>query len=109
MYLEFLEESNIVINEHILRSEDEKYLKEQIAIAKEDITNVNYTLLNDCLKLKARKTSTIPQKRQNIHGKVLIEKFGGEEKMSDFIKMWRQLFIDTMQPKFLPKNWSIDH
>jgi hypothetical protein len=40
---------------------------------------------------------------------MILEKFGGEEKIPEFIRMWRELFLDKMKPKFLPKNWSIDH
>lgn len=28
-----------------------------------------------------------------------------DEKLIDFIKIWRQFFIDTMNPKFLPSGW----
>lgn len=30
------------------------------------------------------------------------------EDLDAFIRWWRQHFIDTMQPKFLPQGWSID-
>ena len=26
-----------------------------------------------------------------------------------FIKMWRQQFVETMEPKHLPDFWSVDH
>ena len=26
-----------------------------------------------------------------------------------FEKMWRQHFLDNMEPKFLPDMWSVDH
>ena len=29
-------------------------------------------------------------------------------KIEEFIKEWRQHFVDTLQPRFLPEGWSID-
>lgn len=26
-----------------------------------------------------------------------------------FERTWRQHFLDTMKPQFLPKGWSVDH
>ena len=26
-----------------------------------------------------------------------------------FIKIWRQQFVETMEPRFLPDFWSVDH
>lgn len=43
------------------------------------------------------------------HGKLVvrfIEKNGG---LHMFEKRWRQHFVKTMKPQFLPKNWSIHH
>lgn len=31
-----------------------------------------------------------------------------EEKLLEFVKMWRQHFVDSMNPKFLPKLWVVD-
>eukprot|EP00978_Attheya_sp_CCMP212_P049219 scaffold633585_cov63-Attheya_sp.AAC.1 len=33
---------------------------------------------------------------------------GNETKMEAFIKDWRQHFLDTAQPRYLPTGWSID-
>lgn len=29
--------------------------------------------------------------------------------LSDFIKLWRQWFLDKMKPQNLPKGWRVDH
>jgi hypothetical protein len=34
---------------------------------------------------------------------------GKLDNIPDFIVMWRKHFIDTMNPQFLPKFWSVDH
>ena len=33
----------------------------------------------------------------------------GESGLDDFIKGWREIFIKAMEPKHLPKSWSINH
>ena len=109
MYNDFIKECKVVLSDRILRSEDHSTLKQVLQEAEENPSEINYNFVERSLKLKSKKTSTTAQKRQNIHGKVLIEKFGGEERLPEFIKIWRQLFLDEMKPKFLPKNWSVDH
>jgi hypothetical protein len=39
------------------------------------------------------------------HGKAVMEKI---QDIEFFIKTWRQHFLDTMNPQFLPKHWTID-
>ena len=43
--------------------------------------------------------------KENCHGKVVVEKL---ENLQEFTEMWRQHFIDTMHPKFMPKHWSVE-
>jgi exonuclease 3'-5' domain-containing protein 2 len=38
--------------------------------------------------------------------KDLIEKVGD---IDTFVKIWRQHFVDTMKPQFLPKGWSVNY
>jgi len=42
------------------------------------------------------------------HGYHLVQKLDTEEKIKEFVKLWRKHFIKTMQPKFMPLGWSID-
>jgi len=42
------------------------------------------------------------------HGYHVVQKLDTEEKIEDFVKLWRNHFIDTMQPKFMPTGWSVD-
>lgn len=43
-----------------------------------------------------------------FHGKMVINKFTTHEHYEEFIKGWRQHFLDTMQPQFMPIGWSIN-
>jgi hypothetical protein len=42
------------------------------------------------------------------HGYHVVQKLDNDEKMGEFVKIWRKHFINTMKPKFMPKGWSID-
>jgi len=42
------------------------------------------------------------------HGYHVVQKLDTEEKIEDFVKLWRNHFIDTMQPLYMPTGWSID-
>ena len=48
----------------------------------------------------------IPDGKRNLHGKLVIEKV---KDLKEFIMEWRQFFLDSFQPKFLPKEWSVKH
>lgn len=43
------------------------------------------------------------------HGHHIMMKLNTEEKMGVFIKLWRNHFIDTMNPQFMPSGWSVDY
>ena len=45
----------------------------------------------------------------NPHGAKIVEIFKNKNDLEDFIKMWRQHFIDNNDTKYLPKGWRIDH
>ena len=42
------------------------------------------------------------------HGYHVVQKLDTEEKMVEFVKLWRTHFIETTNPKFMPTGWSID-
>lgn len=42
------------------------------------------------------------------HGYHVVKKLNSEEKILEFVKLWRVHFIETMKPKYMPKGWSID-
>ncbi len=43
------------------------------------------------------------------HGERVVAKIAEEDKLKDFVKMWREHFLTNMKPKYLPKLWSSDH
>jgi len=43
------------------------------------------------------------------HGLKVVECVIEKEGLVAFERMWRQHFLDTMQPAFLPELWSVDH
>ena len=42
------------------------------------------------------------------HGWHLVKKLDADEKIFDFVKLWRNHFIETMRPQYMPDGWSID-
>lgn len=42
--------------------------------------------------------------REYSHGKLIVNKI---EDFQGFVERWRQHFLDSMQPKFMPKFWSV--
>ena len=47
-------------------------------------------------------------RKQYDHGYHVVQKLDTEEKIEDFVKLWRNHFVDTMQPLFMPNGWSVD-
>ena len=69
----------------------------------------DFSILQNIIKIKFTKSGEFSNKKRNLHGKVLIEKLGGDDSIPEFIKLWRKHFLETMNPKYLPNNWSINH
>jgi len=42
------------------------------------------------------------------HGYHVVKQLDTEEKIEDFVKLWRKHFVDTMNPQFMPNGWSIN-
>ena len=50
--------------------------------------------------------------KKNIHGQLVLEKLNALNNINElknFIREWRQFFLDSFQPKFLPTEWSVNH
>ena len=43
------------------------------------------------------------------HAESVVNFYMQNEGILKLEKLWRQHFLDSMKPKFLPENWSIDH
>lgn len=46
------------------------------------------------------------RKCEKTHGEIVVSRIGS---INEFIKMWRNHFLSTMDCKFLPKNWSVNN
>jgi hypothetical protein len=42
------------------------------------------------------------------HGYHLVQKLDTEDKIEEFVKLWRNHFIKTMNPMYMPNGWSIN-
>jgi len=47
-------------------------------------------------------------RQQYDHGYHVVQLLDTEEKIENFVKVWRRHFIETMQPAFMPLGWSVD-
>ena len=43
------------------------------------------------------------------HGFEVVRRVREEGNLLEFMKMWRNHFVDTMRPEHLPLSWSVDH
>jgi len=46
---------------------------------------------------------------ENSHSKVVVEKYTSNNNLLEFIIMWRQHFLDSMNPDFMPDGWAVDY
>ncbi|XP_072283836.1 exonuclease 3'-5' domain-containing protein 2 [Pyxicephalus adspersus] len=65
----------------------------------------------ETLKEAANLETRIFNETYTPHGLKVVQCFakGGLKSLMELEKRWRQHFLDTMQPKFLPQQWSVDH
>jgi hypothetical protein len=91
-----------------------RFISEKTELPLEFIRNLTYVqMYKFYLLLKdAYLTELYVFKKENRlaydHGFHVIQKLDTEEKIEDFVKLWRNHFIDTMKPLYMPKGWSID-
>ena len=41
-------------------------------------------------------------------GKIVVEKILENDSLEEFVMRWRQHFIDTAKPKFMPEHWNVE-
>ena len=86
--------------------EEFKNFVEKNNIICENEGDINDEFLNTfCYKFNIDNID-IPEGKRNLHGKLVIEKV---KDLKEFIMEWRQFFLDSLKPKFLPKEWSVKH
>lgn len=89
-------------------------ISEHIGISFETICDYNYIQLYKLyLLLKKEHEEELfhfkqEERKQFDHGYHVVQKLDTEEKIMEFVKLWRNHFIDTMHPQFMPIGWSVD-
>lgn len=83
--------------------------------------NLDYNLLIKCNYIQLLKLYRILKKQYEYqlqvfqqkhkkyydHGYHLVKKLNTEDKLRDFVILWRKHFIETMNPQYMPDGWSI--
>jgi hypothetical protein len=97
-----------------IKLEKLKFIAEKTEIPLEVVKNYTYVqlykfyvLLRDAHREELENFKT-NNRLDYDHGYHVVQKLDTEEKISDFVKLWRKHFIDTMQPQYMPNGWSID-
>nr|XP_042903872.1 exonuclease 3'-5' domain-containing protein 2-like [Parasteatoda tepidariorum] len=67
------------------------------------------TIEKDLLKEALNVDVNMPNDAYISHGQKVYEYFCKNSGLMELERIWRQHFLDTMQPKYLPSMWSIDH
>ncbi|CAD8080119.1 unnamed protein product [Paramecium primaurelia] len=51
----------------------------------------------------------LKKKSKNLHGEIVVKKLVIDEKIEEFIMIFRKHFLLSINPQFLLKEWAIDH
>lgn len=70
-----------------------------------DVDEITDELLNKAVDIDYK----IRNKYYKPHGKRVVTHMKKNEGLFSFEKRWRQHFLDTMKPRFMPKSWSVNH
>ena len=119
-----LQESNFKLKEDFeikaIRSSARALMKDKIAQKipterKEKLKNilVNHFKKDDItdedLEIAFNYDPYVENEEYVSHSELVVNHFAANDGILKLEKLWRQHFLDKMKPKFLPKNWSIDH
>lgn len=97
-----------------IKLEKLRFISEKTDIPFETIRNLTYIqmykfyLLLKEKHLKELYTFKKEMRLQYDHGYHVVEQLDTEEKIENFVKLWRNHFIDTMKPDYMPKGWSLN-
>lgn len=87
-----------------------------------DVTGIDYNFLINCNYIQILKLYNLLSekfmseldtfKEKNIklydHGWHLVQKLNTDEKIEEFVKLWREHFINVANPQYMPEGWSVD-
>ena len=91
-----------------------KFVSEQTEIPFDVMCNYNYIQVyklyllikqHQRIEIKKFKNET---KKNYEHGYLVVKQLDTEEKIEEFVKLWRNHFLNTTKPKFMPYGWSVD-
>lgn len=91
-----------------------KFISEELDLPYERVASYNYIQMYKLyLALKEEHIKEVYEfKRDNRyqfdHGYHLMQRLNTPKKLKEFIILWRQHFIDTMQPQYMPDGWSVN-
>jgi hypothetical protein len=85
------------------REEFEKVVKTHNKAADGD------TLTRDILQATTEIETKLPNPKYIPGAKLVVEHLKNDEMIEDFIRNWRIHFLEIMQPRYLPKGWSVDN
>jgi hypothetical protein len=58
---------------------------------------------------KAEQVKLTNQQKLSPHGRQIVQLIEKQDKLSDFIKMWRTNFLEKNEPQHLPVGWRVEH
>lgn len=61
---------------------------------------------DDIFRLAKENVNTTMQHK--THGELVLKHIEGRAKLQMFVREWREHFVQTMQPKYLPSYWKLD-
>lgn len=91
-----------------------KLLSEKTEIPYNTIINYNYIQLYKLyLLIKKQQKNELKifkdkHKKNYEHGYLIVQKLNTEEKIKNFVMLWRNHFIKTTKPKYMPYGWSVN-
>ncbi len=90
------------------------FISEQLDVPYDVVSKFNYIQLYKLyLLLREKQIKNAYNVKANNrklydHGYHVVQKLDTEDKIEEFVKLWRTHFIETMQPQFMPQGWSVD-
>ncbi|XP_063696742.1 exonuclease 3'-5' domain-containing protein 2-like [Culicoides brevitarsis] len=96
----------LLYNGHMIPVDRKKVLEQEILTLLPDEKSVTLELLEEYAEINIYKEND----NYVAHGEKVVEYFmnnGGG--LINLERMWREHFLKTLKPKFLPELWSVDH
>lgn len=118
-YSEMIYNLNCIFSQyHIINHEDKlikiKIVSEKTGIDFKILCSFNYIQLYKLLLLikeehqKLNNNFRKHQKKYYDHSYAVVKKLDTEEKLEEFVKLWRNHFMEIAKPQFMPYGWSVD-